>query len=174
MRKLNLDILNEGQKGLSQRAGGFYLEALVYCLMINNHSSGTILKVDGEFEEEFELIWSDKLTEQIKTSWSDSIEAVEYGATGLAVLLVKYLLDFEILQRNFQTSRTDYKIGKPKNSEVKAVLEVSGILSESPSNTINARVNRKNRQVKNRSDNLPAYIIVTEFSSPKSKIIRNE
>lgn len=172
MRRIDLDILQKGQKGMTPVVGNFLLEGLVYCLTVNGHQSGTILNVSGEFEEKFELVWSIKLTEQIKSSWNDSVELVEYGATGLAALLTKILLDFEFLQRNLQTEGCDYKIGVPENSETRALLEVSGILTKSNSNTINTRVNRKLEQVKKKVKDIPAYIIVTEFSVPKSKIVK--
>jgi len=174
MRKLNLDILNEGQIGLTSKVAGFYLEGLVYCLMSHGHSSGTFLEISGEFEETIELIWSDDLTEQMKQSWNDSLEASEYGATGIAILLIKFILDLEVLQRNIQGEKTDYKIGNPINMNITAFLEVSGIFSETPTNTINVRVRKKIEQVEKRLKNLPAYIIVTEFSKPKSKIIKND
>ncbi|MFK7980461.1 MAG: hypothetical protein AB8G86_10795 [Saprospiraceae bacterium] len=75
MRKLNLDILNEGQKGLTPKVAGFYLEALVYCLMTNGHTSGTILTISGAFNNTLKLVWSDKLTEQMKQSWNDPLRS---------------------------------------------------------------------------------------------------
>lgn len=174
MRKINLDILKEGQIGLSSNVAAFYLEALVYCLMTNGHFSGVLLKVTGEFEETFELIWSDNLTEQIKQSWNDQSEAAEYGATGIAILLTRILLNFEILQRNVQSERTDYKIGFANNLAINSNLEVSGIFSETKTNSLIARVNKKIQQVKKRKDILTAYVIVTEFSKPKSKIVKDE
>lgn len=84
------------------------------------------------------------------------------------------MLNLEILQRNIQGEKTDYKIGIAEKLEIKAVLEVSGIFSETPTNTVKVRVRKKVEQVEKRLGNLPAYIIVTEFSGPKSKIVKND
>ena len=45
MRSINLDILSKGQRGITPVVGKFYLEGLIYCLMINGHYSGTILNI---------------------------------------------------------------------------------------------------------------------------------
>ena len=51
-------------------------------------------------------------------------------------------------------------------------MEVSGIGKETESNTINKRINVKLKQVKKlRDKNLPTYVVVIEFGSPKAKIV---
>ena len=54
-------------------------------------------------------------------------------------------------------------------------MEVSGIGKETESNTINKRINVKLKQVKKlRDKNLPTYVVVIEFGSPKAKIVKDE
>jgi len=79
MRKLKLDDLKNGVGGLTEAFGIFLVEAAMYCLEANNHNGKAILKVEGAFSEEFELIWKDRLTDEVKNSWFDKKEATEYG-----------------------------------------------------------------------------------------------
>ena len=52
----------------------------------------------------------------------------------------------------------------------KAKLEVSGIWKESESNTINARIRLKRKQLTQFNfENLPGVIIVVEFGAPQAK-----
>ena len=51
MRKLNLDILKEGVPGFSKTMGAFLAEAALVCLEENNHKSGVLLEVMGEYTE---------------------------------------------------------------------------------------------------------------------------
>lgn len=54
-----------------------------------------------------------------------------------------------------------------------ARIEVSGILRKSLGNTVNMRVAQKKKQMKpSDHSQLPGWIIVCEFSTPKSKIVR--
>lgn len=173
MRKLNLDQLKLGQAGITPIIAAFLVEATVFCLMENGHQSGVVLKVVGDFEESFKLIWSDKVTAQMRKSWNDQKEVTEYGATALAALLIHKLLNYEILVRAEQGEFVDYQIGKTNELQVQAHLEVSGIWKETSKNTVNIRVNRKLKQVEKNQDALPVYIIVTEFGKPKSKIVKH-
>ena len=132
------------------------------------------LKVKGDFEEEFQLFWSDKMTAQIQRSWSDTKKAAEYGSIAIAAILLPILLEFEILSQTKQGTTVDYQIGNPADFRVHALLEVSGLLKETTKNTLNVRVNVKKAQVDKRLDKLPVFIIVTEFGEPKTKIIKNE
>ena len=51
-------------------------------------------------------------------------------------------------------------------------LEVSDIWNRTPKNTVNVRVNEKIQRLRNKKNPVAVYIIVTEFSLLKSKIIK--
>lgn len=110
MRKLNLNNLKEGIGGLTEAFGIFLAEAAMFCLEVNNHKGKAILKVEGDFKENFEIIWTDKLTEEVKNSWQDKKEATEYGATAIAMLLLLELTDYNRFKRT--RGGTDYIISK--------------------------------------------------------------
>jgi len=79
MRKLNLNNLKRGLLGISEAAGAFMAEAAMVCLEKNGHESGIILKVSGEFEEEFSIVWSANITPTIEGTWKNRNETTEYG-----------------------------------------------------------------------------------------------
>lgn len=172
MRKLNLNNLKEGIGGLTEAFGIFLAEAAMFCLEANNHEGRAILKVEGDFEENFEINWTDKLTEKVRNSWHDKKEATEYGATAIALLLLLELTDYESFKRT--RGGTDYIISKQQKEKSKfpviSYLEISGIWQETRSNTLTMRINLKKKQVKRTVLDAPAIIIITEFGNPKTKI----
>ena len=173
MRKLHLDELKKGLSGVTEAFGTFLAEAAMFCLEENGHRGQAILSVLGDFEEDFLLIWTDSLTEEVKNSWVDTKEAVEYGATGIAMLTVLALTKFDVFRRT--RGGTDYILTKSDNAQLAnkleiCYLEISGILTETSGNTLNMRVSLKEKQVKKTVDDASAFVIVTEFGQPKTKI----
>ena len=67
----------------------------------------------------------------------------------------------------------DFGIGKPDTIQIAAYMEVSGIWKETPTNTLNVRVNKKIKQVNRKKDKLPSFVLVTEFGTPASKIVKD-
>jgi len=100
MRKLNLDDLKAGQPGLSVRMAETMVEAAIICLVLNGHQSGVVLKVEGDQEELFQLLWSDKIDQQKINTWKDRKEAVEYGASAIGILLLFTFENLVIRERN--------------------------------------------------------------------------
>ena len=172
MRKLNLDDLKSGQPGISERMAGFLIEAAVVCLALNGHQSGVTITVTGDYKEEFEINWFEKLTEQKINSWKDLKEATEYGATAIALLLIYALENLVVKERLPQEGTSDYSLRTKDDSELCGQLEVSGIWKETKGNTPKDRVRIKINKLQEISkiDNFPVFVVVTEFSSPKSKI----
>lgn len=173
MRRLNLDQLKKGQPGISESAGLFLSEAGAYCLMKNGHQRGVELYISGVEEEKLKVYWSQVLTEQMRKTWGDGEEATEYGAMGIAVLLVLKLTKYKILGRLVKGDRTDYLLGNENDSNNPvAKMEVSGILKADSNNSINKRVGIKKRQVGKIKDRAyPVYIAVTEFGQPAAKFL---
>ncbi len=140
------------------------------------HEPGTHLKVEGDFQAEFLLEWTQEIGDLEISSWKDLKEATEYGATALALLLMRELPGFDIFKRQDQNQVSDFEARKeiiPGKAPLRAKLEVSGILKETPSNMVTARVSVKERNIKKRSNlNLPVYIVVVEFGQPKAKLVK--
>lgn len=179
MRVLNLNQLKRGTPGITEAVGAYLAQATSFFLEKNGHRSGVIIEVSGLYNEKFQIVWSDVVDERVRRSWRDDIEATEYAAVGIAALLSESLLNLSIVERSYIGTYVDYILGKmsPDNSFFleKAKLEVSGIGQETPTNTVNQRIRVKLNSVKKATDKeLPSYIIVVEFGTPKAKIVKDE
>ena len=179
MKKLHLDKLKGGISGISRTYGAFLAEAIVVCLTSAGHQSSVKLKVEGDFDTEFELEWQEEIGLAELSSWRDLKEATEYAAMGLAVLLISALTIYEVFQRNDQGEDADFTMQEASSSNIarhdkvqKAHLEVSGIFVESLTNTLNMRISAKAKGLEKRvMPSLPVFIAVIEFSIPKAKIV---
>lgn len=178
MKKLKLDELKNGLPGVSKNIAAFLVEAAVICLDQNGHRSGVEIIITGIRNEIFQVEWSDSVSPELVQSWQDLKEATEYGATALAVLLVHPITGLYVTGRVPQSEQSDYILQNPEKytqgvTEPDAFLEVSGIFKEKVGNTLNMRIQKKKKHIqKGARRNYPTYVIVVEFSSPKSKIIK--
>jgi len=170
---LDLNELREGLYGISCDYGASLAEASGVCLESQNHTRGdTQLHVRGRVEKDHQLSWP-QITSKSLTTWNDPEPATEQGAIGIAVLLARKEIGYEIIERARKGTGFDYWIGKTQPDSLfqdRARLEISGIRQGSES-AINARIRQKLRQT-DKSDNmsLPAFIIVVEFGKPIARI----
>lgn len=175
MRTLNLDKLKGGLPDVSPAFGTLFAEAAAVCLTLVGYRSGVTLTVQGAFQATYIVEWTQEIGSLEKTSWGDLKEAVEYGATALAMLLMMELTQFDSFKREDQLEGIDFELSQHKKQTPKdqnAKLEISGILKETPDNTVHIRVNMKERKIKKRGNlNLQVYVVVVEFGTPKAKII---
>ncbi|MFK7981428.1 MAG: hypothetical protein AB8G86_15695 [Saprospiraceae bacterium] len=177
MRKINVDKLKKGITGVTLASSVFYHEALLVALIQSGHQSGVILKLEGTFEEQIQLNWKSKISLSILRAWQNKVDVVNFAAVGLSLLLVCELTNFKSFETGNIGTGIDYWMSSKKyipgleHFKREARLEISGILEETKSNTINMRMNLKKKQVK-KSDNsnTSAWISIVEFSAPKSKI----
>lgn len=148
-----------------------FSEAAAVCLDFLGHDPGDHLKVEGDLEGEFELIWSD-VTQQMRDSRNDMDYTVESGAYCLAMIVIEKLTDLKVTKQSKKRTGFDYWLSKKQDIGMQshARLEVSGILKGSKGQ-VNQRLKEKIEQTK-KSDNLnlPAYIVVVEFGNLKINI----
>lgn len=177
-RKLDLDLLKEGLPGISAARGMFYREAVIVGLKKQGHQSGILMEISGAFQEKFEVVWEDDIDILTVNSWRDELQIANFGAVGIALLLMKSLLEIISFEEgvigtgiDFWVSTKDYLKAQIPFMEREARLEISGILEEKPSNTVNMRIGKKRKQM-HPTDHLEltGWIIVVEFKTPKSKI----
>ncbi len=179
MLEATLDRLKEGFPALSKSIGQYLAEGGAFCLEAHRHKSGVAIEIMGDYSETIELYWSNVVDSQVTRAWNDSQEATEYGAAAIAIVILSKLTSYSIIERSFKGTGFDYWLGEGEYDENllpfqqrKAKLEVSGIWKESETNTVDARVSLKRRQIDFRGeDNFPAIIIVVEFGTPKAKMI---
>ena len=132
------------------------------------------MQVKGDSETVFRVFWNNEITEQTRNAWNDTQELTEYGAIGIAILLIVKMTEFTVIRRAVKGEEVDFWLGYKTDKEPfqdVARLEISGIL-EGNESKIEARVQQKKAQTYPTDDNYPAYIIIVEFSKPVSHLER--
>lgn len=138
------------------------------------HRSGVEMAVEGDARATFLLSW-EPLTERHYRTCADRQEAIEYGAYGVAILVVRELTGKTVLERSAKGPGFDFWVGDEEDAELPFQglmrLEVSGILSGEDSD-VRSRTGIKRTQV-TPSDHLgPAFIAIVEFGRPMAKLER--
>lgn len=130
----------------------------------------------GSFDAGYQVFWQN-VTSQMLRCWSDAEYTTEQGAYGVAILLILDLTDYTIIERSYKGTRFDYSLGVAEQGgdlpfQKAARLEVSGIRSGDKS-TVRTRVTQKLGRFSSSDDtSLPAYVVVVEFGSPLSQVVK--
>ena len=150
-------------------------QAGAVCFEDQNHPRGVELNVDGTFQAKYKVFWQD-VTDQMRRTFNDPDLATEWGACGVALLLMLDLTEYTVINTSRKGTGFDYWLGKKdKGDELlfqnKARLEVSG-MRKARYSQVKTRVKQKLEQVKpSDSSLLPAYIVVVEFNTPLSHMV---
>ncbi len=175
MRSIKLNDIKKEVPGLTKSWGETRLEATLICLDYHQHKSPVNLKVEGQNKIDFMLNWKNKITLKMRNTWKDLQEVTEKGAEGIAVLLVSYLTNYKIVQRSAKGSGIDYWLSEKDSIlpfQNSARLEISGLLYKNDSD-YRRRIRKKKKQTEQSDNtNIPAYIAVIEFQSPKATLIK--
>ncbi len=172
MNKFNLDDLHDLVPAFSEHQMLFYAEACAIALESQQHLSGVVFQLEGEFHDWVQVHWRKKPT---KTGLTDSRDLAEFGAIALAFCIVTKFSEYDVVEQSVLGNGFDYWLGytetAPKHNPdnfLNARLEVSGILKGS-NRDVAARLRQKIRQT-GVSDylNIPAIIVIVEFSKPIS------
>jgi len=174
IERIDIYSLKDMGTHLTREVCEFFSQAAAVCLDNQNHSQGVVFNVEGDFSSEFQLFWNE-VTQQMRDSWDDMSDTTEDGATCLAILMVQKLTEYKVIRRARKKTGFDYWLGDKKDGypfQDKARLEISGILKGNKSQ-IQQRIKEKIEQTK-QSDylNLPAYIVVVEFSTPMLQVVK--
>jgi hypothetical protein len=171
-RVIALEELKTAFPHIPADCGGMHAQAALVCLDHNRHSSGVKLTVEGDFAEAVEIRWQLVLDDAMRAYWKDLTDATNQGAVGIAILLVRLLFGYTVVERSSIGTGIDWWLGTEGDElfQKKARLEVSGLLQE-PQWRANARLKEKKEQTK-QSDRTrtPASIIVVEFSAPQALV----
>lgn len=172
-RAINLGELIEGFPYITPAGGANMAQAAIICFDHNQHASGVQLATDGDFSTLFEIQWSEPITTAMRRFWNDLEEATKEGACGLAILLIRALTGYTVIERSKKGTGVDWWLGTDDELfQHKARLEVSGIL-RGDATAITQRMSVKKRQSKQSdTSQLPAYIVVVEFSMPRSRVVQ--
>jgi hypothetical protein len=169
-RKLSTNDLIKGIDAVNPVIGAFITQALSVCLDRHGHLNGVELNVKGEFTEIFEVYW-DRPTDLEKLGWNIKV-ATEHGACAIAVLLIRKLTRFTVIETACNGTGIDYWLGYRSKFpfQRKARLEVSGVYSGPK--RVKARASQKLDQTKRSDGLLPAYVVIVEFSKPESQVTK--
>lgn len=172
--QLHLSHLKQGFPGVSPALGMAHLEACLVCLTDQKHTSGVTLFFRDESNNEIELLWDEPVTLQMLRSWNDEEIATEWGAYGIAFLLITELTEYTIIRKSRKGTGFDYWLGHNEDAPLfqdKARLEVSGIRKADKESSIKARLSEKVIRLVSKKNMLPAYVIVVEFSRPLAYMV---
>jgi hypothetical protein len=131
----------------------------------SNHRSPVHLTVllDGAENGKYEVSW-EALSDRQRRSHRNELNAAEYGGYGVALAVVRRVLNLRGYERADHLSGADYyAIPAGESDFEKAVrLEVHGTQTELMS-TFNWRVREKTQQLRNGASNLPGIACVVGF-----------
>ena len=174
VRKLALRAL-KGLKTLSQGFASGCCEAASVCFEERGHTSGvrvTIkLLLGSESEDAVSVEWK-PVPQPTRRTWNDLAEAAEYGACGVAFLLISEFTEFSVIERSPKGEGFDYWLGEEDDLfQKKARLEISG--TRLGAKEADKRVEVKRRQTDaSDASRLPAYIVVVDFGTPTSRVVK--
>jgi hypothetical protein len=162
---LDLATLGNGYPALTPSLGLTLAEAASVCL--TKHPQDVSLGVSGVRRRRYS-VRKLKVTDQMQRAHRDPIEATERGACGVALLVMMDVTGLTAIDRSRRGTGFDYWLGTSNNLfQNKARLEVSGILSSTPKNTMAKRVVQKRKQtMQSDATKLPAHVVVVDFGPP--------
>jgi len=151
----------------------FLAENCIVALENKKHATGCILRVSGEDPQEFKLLWTKAVN---RAGYRESRKITEKAAEAISFFLSSQLTDYSVVEEAYIGTGVDYWLGYESGHDsydplnfMKARMEISGIDHETPTNTLKERVRIKRMQtILSDSSELPAYISVVEFSTPKA------
>ncbi len=111
VRTLALADLSAAIPALTAEIGAYFIQACYVCLALNNHPPVVQVQVDGTFTEIFTLEWPGAISSQTRRAWNDLDEATEQAAYGIAILLIRALTPYTVIERSRKGSGFDYWIG---------------------------------------------------------------
>lgn len=167
---IHLNKLGDGDMpGLSPGFGRHLAEAAAVCLDNQKHVSGIDIQFTAPSGNVVKLEWSE-VNDHQRNSYKDLQEATEYGACGIAILLMRHLTGKIVLERSIKGPGMgfDYWLGDNDNDDLfagKTRLEVSGILSGNEKD-LKTRATQKKKQMHPSSNLGPGYVGIIEFSKP--------
>lgn len=103
-------------------------------------------------------------------------DIANHGAVAIAMFVMSVLLGYSYVEQTEIGDGVDYKFmeKEPADDELNFMsnghyVEVSGLLEETPSNTMTGRIDDKHKQIaRGRKRSEPASVIVTLFKQPKT------
>lgn len=175
---LVLEDLKQGLPGLTEDAGGSLRENAMVCLNSQGYSSGVHCEMKSLKKtcSILRINWTGDVTDQMRNTWYDRREASEFGAAGLAILVILSRTKYTVLRRMDIDEDTgmDYWLSNSNSAgsvsenflQGDARLEVAGRRRENTKKIEKLVRDKLKRSKKSDGTGTPAYVVVVEFSKP--------
>ncbi|MCQ2253737.1 MAG: hypothetical protein MJZ61_09830 [Bacteroidales bacterium] len=154
--------------GLSSGTRDYLLESAVVSLCRNQHKTGVEMECTGLVDKQEKLEWELLYSDILDRSFNDQDVATEHGACCISILYALQNTEYTVIRRARKKSGIDYWLGRKEDQlfQDAARLEISGIYNGK--DKINSRTkSKKNQTAQSDSTQLPVYISVVEFGTPK-------
>jgi hypothetical protein len=169
---MSLAALAEGMPGLTAAAGQRLAEAAAVCLEDRKHQTGVRLPRAGMMLDDFFMEWL-SVDEQTRRCYADMQEATEWGACGVAILVVREVTGLVVIERSIKGTGFDYWLGEKDYDGLPFVgtprLEISGILLGTMAQ-VDARIKQKKGQMKPTDHLAAGFVAVVEFGTPIARV----
>lgn len=171
---LDLNELRNGMPGITSDLGGTMCEAASVCLEGCSHATGVSMAVTGTLSSShpMPLSWP-PATDQARRAYADPQFAAEFGAYGIAALVVERLTELTVVERSRKGTGFDYWLGPKNDSEPlfqdKQKLEVSGILVGDEGD-VRRRLREKLAQLRRGDVPIPGFGMVVHFATPETRV----
>lgn len=128
--------------------------------------------IDGD-SRKVKISWDSNFS---KSTMKEEIDIANHGGVAMAWFVMSVLLDYGYVEQTEIGTGVDYRFMKdePNDDDLNFLnnyhyVEISGILEESRSNTLNGRLKTKHSQIGRGSKrDMPSSVIVTLFCEPKT------
>lgn len=180
-KALILDSLGDGIPALDADLAGMMKKSAMVCLNHHKHKDGVLLEIKSTQLESCALHWSDDVTvEMLKryagtssnsASYEPTTRTTDDAACAIALLFIRENTKFTAIEKAGIGTTVDYYLSSQENdsdlifNNAEARLEVSGILTETPANTIKRRLKEKKDRLLD--EGIPTFIVITEFKQPQ-------
>jgi len=174
--KLNLRRLHRGiRPGITPASGRMMAQCCAVRLEDEGHGQGCTLRIDADHSHFFVVYWL-HATEWMRNDHNEPEVAAEYGAIGIASLLLQDLEACTIVQRERRRDGRgfDYWVGDADDPlfQKKARLEVKG-MNVGDDSRIHDRINRAIAQTaKSDHTGLPKYIVIVHFGRSIGRLLK--
>lgn len=169
-------------RAVTPSVAGTMREACIISLDSHGHCSGVqFTVVNGGKAEMVNIVWSDQITQEMRNYFRDGKYNVDHAACAISLMIVPAFTEFTAAVKSRGGDGVDFfLVGSDPTLFFNggAYLEVSGILAESKTNSVDSRIQTKTKRIRklpgspiNQGDDSPIYICVVEFSRPWSKLV---
>lgn len=156
---------------LSVSSVNAWAEAAAICLNECSHGAGVTMSVVGIPQTTEVLLDVPEVDESMRRTHRNLKPAAEKGAEAVVASLIHDLTDDIFIEQAVDHTGIDYWIARRDDAPLfqnTTRIEISGILRESASNTVEYRIRKKRERLDKYPDEWPAKIAVVEFSAPKA------